>query len=235
MILFPRQNTVKWNSSDATSLFSLHFPLFRRLMIDSPPPSEIPYRTIGALSFAAIDFESAGAERGQTDHPVQIGIASCERVYAPPLLWGSYIATDSPVLWAASRVHGITTAMLREAPTFSSLWTDISSRLEGHVIIAHNISTERRFLRQFPGHGFGPWIDTLVLSKMCLPELPDYSLSSVSEFLGITDKLRTLLPEKNWHDALFDATASLLIFRTICEALSLLHTPLHDLADAVKY
>ncbi|MFR1410868.1 MAG: hypothetical protein ACLSUW_00150 [Akkermansia sp.] len=35
---------------------------------------------IGRLRFAAIDFESAGAARGDTDQPVQIGIAACSRL-----------------------------------------------------------------------------------------------------------------------------------------------------------
>ncbi|MFR0851333.1 MAG: 3'-5' exonuclease, partial [Akkermansia sp.] len=64
---------------------------------------------IGRLRFAAIDFESAGAARGDTDQPVQIGIAACSFLEVEPELWTSYIATDRPVLWSASQVHGITT------------------------------------------------------------------------------------------------------------------------------
>ena len=48
--------------------------------------------TIGGLHFAAIDFESAGAARGETDQPVQIGIAACSRLEDEPELWTSYIA-----------------------------------------------------------------------------------------------------------------------------------------------
>ncbi|RYD60234.1 MAG: 3'-5' exonuclease, partial [Verrucomicrobiaceae bacterium] len=32
--------------------------------------------TIGDCRFAAIDFESAGAARGRTDVPVQVGVAT---------------------------------------------------------------------------------------------------------------------------------------------------------------
>ena len=189
---------------------------------------------IGSLSFAAIDFESAGAEQGKTDHPVQIGIASCGAQEETPDLWISYIATDTPVLWSAARIHGITTDMLRHAPSFPSLWADIRTRLAGKIIIGHNPSTERRFLRTFPGHGFGPWVDTLMLAKMCLPGLHNYSLSHVADSLDITSSVRTLLPGKNWHDALFDALASLLIFRKICGELHLEQTPLHGLGKAVR-
>ena len=76
-----------------------------------PPLSD----TIGGLRFAAIDFESAGAARGETDQPVQIGIAACSRLEDEPELWTSYIAVEKPVLWSASQVHGITTEMLADA------------------------------------------------------------------------------------------------------------------------
>lgn len=115
--------------------------------------------TIGGLHFAAIDFESAGAARGETDQPVQIGIAACSRLEDEPELWTSYIAVEKPVLWSASQVHGITTEMLADAPSFPSLWPEIRSRLGQSVVVGHNPATERKFLRRFPGHGFGRgWI-----------------------------------------------------------------------------
>lgn len=91
----------------------------------------LPADMIGGLRFAAIDFESAGAARGETDQPVQIGIAACPSLEGEPELWTSYISTDKPVLWSASQVHGITTEMLADAPSFPSLWPAIRSRLGG--------------------------------------------------------------------------------------------------------
>lgn len=105
--------------------------------------------TIGGLHFAAIDFESAGAARGETDQPVQIGIAACSRLEDEPELWTSYIAVEKPVLWSASQVHGITTEMLADAPSFPSLWPEIRSRLGQAVVVGHNPATERKFLRGF--------------------------------------------------------------------------------------
>ena len=93
--------------------------------------------TIGGLHFAAIDFESAGAARGETDQPVQIGIAACSRLEDEPELWTSYIAVEKPVLWSASQVHGITTEMLADAPSFPSLWPEIRSRLGQAVVVGH--------------------------------------------------------------------------------------------------
>lgn len=197
---------------------------------DMPPLSD----TIGGLRFAAIDFESAGAARGETDQPVQIGIAACSRLEDEPELWTSYIAVEKPVLWSASQVHGITTEMLADAPSFPSLWPEIRSRLGQAVVVGHNPATERKFLRRFPGHGFGPWLDTLALGRMCVPGLEDYSLSSLCGALGLTCSVEALLPARRWHDALYDALASLLIVRFLVKELNLSGQPLEVLGKAVR-
>ena len=175
-----------------------------------------------------------GAARGETDQPVQIGIAACSRLEDEPELWTSYIAVEKPVLWSASQVHGITTEMLADAPSFPSLWPEIRSRLGQAVVVGHNPATERKFLRRFPGHGFGPWLDTLALGRMCVPGLEDYSLSSLCGALGLTCSVEALLPARRWHDALYDALASLLIVRFLVKELNLSGQPLEVLGKAVR-
>lgn len=192
-----------------------------------------PEDMIGSLRFAAIDFESAGAARGETDQPVQIGIASCLSLEEEPELWTSYIATDKPVLWAASQVHGITVQTLAGAPEFGSLWPDIRSRLGSAVVVGHNPATERKFLRRFPGHGFGPWLDTLALGRMCVPGLPDYSLSTLCGALGLEKSVTAMLPGRRWHDALYDALASLMVVRFLVRELHLSCQPLGVLGKAM--
>lgn len=194
----------------------------------------MPFPAIKDCAFAAIDFESAGALKGETDQPVQIGIVKCGDFHSAPETWMSYIYPDKPVLWAASQVHGITTEMLAEAPAFVSLWPVIKNHLAKTAIIGHNISTERRFLRAFPGHGFGPWVDTLVLAKNCLPGLNDYTLKNVSDHLGITRSVVMLVPGKTWHDALFDAAASWYIFHKIVSELQIFAQPLDCLGASLK-
>ena len=50
--------------------------------------------------FTAIDFESAGAARGKTDSPVQIGLASWSAEAGHDASFVSYLRTDQPILWA---------------------------------------------------------------------------------------------------------------------------------------
>ena len=173
--------------------------------------------------FTAIDFESAGAARGKTDVPVQIGMATWSLADGHQDAFVSYLSTDQDIQWSAQKVHGITKENLAEAPTLLALWPECKTRLKGAVVVAHGRGTEKRFLRTFPGHGFGPWIDTLHLGRALWPDLEDHSLGSLCEQLGLTSAIRKLVPNKDWHDALFDAVASLILLVHIIE--------LHDLAD----
>ncbi len=179
--------------------------------------------------FTAIDFESAGAARGKTDTPVQVGLAT----WSPPDgysgLLVSHLHTDQPIQWSAQKVHGIRTEDLKDAPTLLSLWPELKSRLAGAVVVAHGKGTEKRFLRAFPGHGFGPWIDTLLLARAAWPDLPDHSLGSLCQTLRLTTEIQTLVPRKSWHDALFDSVASLALLAHLVAALKLTDQPVERL------
>jgi DNA polymerase-3 subunit epsilon len=179
--------------------------------------------------FSAIDFESAGASRGKTDSPVQVGLASWSAETGHTAAFVSYLFTDQPIQWAARKVHGISPEDLADAPSLLSLWPEFKARLAGAVVVAHGKGTEKRFLRSFPGHGFGPWVDTLLLARAAWPELPDHSLGALCERLGLTAEIRSLVPGKSWHDALFDAVASLTLLAHLVESHSLAETPVEAL------
>lgn len=196
------------------------------------------HTALEALSWAAIDFESAGTAPGETDCPVQIGIVRVDGLFSEtPQLFTSYIACDRPVRWSAAKVHGITTDMLRDAPAFTALWPQIRTLLRGAVVLGHNPATEKRFLRSFPGHGFGPWVDTLALARQAAPSLPDHSLACVCEALGIAGSVTALVTDtahQRWHDALYDAAGSLQLLRALVTALGMHRATLADIPFAVS-
>ena len=190
------------------------------------------------LSFAALDFESAGGESGQNDVPIQVGIAVGTLGMADQgglHLWQSYIYTERPILWSASKIHGIEKADLAGAPSFVDLWPQLKSLLSGRVIVGHNLGTERRFLREFPGHGFSPWVDTLLLARECVPGLDSYSLEAVVKALSLESKLQSFIPEGRWHQALYDAAGSWLILEYLVEAFDLKDCPLSFLGKSVRF
>lgn len=179
--------------------------------------------------FTAIDFESAGAARGMTDSPVQVGLASWSAEVGHADAFVSYLFTDRPVQWSARKVHGIGPEQLADAPSLLSLWPELKRRLAGAVVVAHGKGTEKRFLRAFPGHGFGPWIDTLPLARAVWPDLGDHSLGALCDSHGLTGGIAALVPGKSWHDALFDAVASLVLLAHVIDALSLADHPVETI------
>ncbi|MGA0844903.1 MAG: exonuclease domain-containing protein [Luteolibacter sp.] len=176
--------------------------------------------------FTAIDFESAGAVRGATDSPVQVGLASWSLDTGHGSSFVSYLSTDQPVRWSARKIHGIGPEQLRDAPTLLALWPELKSRLQGAVVVAHGKGTEKRFLRAFPGHGFGPWVDTLLLARAAWPDMGDHSLGFLCDQFALTEKISLLVPSKSWHDALFDAVASLTLLEYLVAQLDLAEQPL---------
>ena len=192
-------------------------------MIENCPSSETP---IGELRFAGIDFESAGAARGRTDVPVQIGMGSWSLAGGVEALFDSYLRSDHSITWAARKVHGIRDEDLLGAPSLIELWPQVREQLGGAAVVAHGQGTEKRFLRAFPGHGFGPWIDTLLLARAAWPDLPDHSLGAVCRARGLDERVREWVPGRDWHDALFDAVASLLILEDLVESAQLAAQPL---------
>ncbi len=179
--------------------------------------------------FTAIDFESAGASRGKTDTPVQVGLAVWSMETGHSSHFVSHLQTDAPIQWAAHKVHGISPEDLAGAPAMLTLWPEFRNRLTGAVTVAHGKGTEKRFLRAFPGHGFGPWADTLLLARSAWPTLSAHSLGAVCEAHDLTTLVRGLVPEKSWHDALFDAVASLVLLAHLIDTHHLADHPLESL------
>ena len=102
------------------------------------------------------------------------------------------------------------------------------------MVVGHNPATEMRFLRAFPGHGFGPWLDTLALARQAMPTLQDHSLSVVCDALCISERVSALVPGRQWHDALFDAAGSLEVLRAIVGGLHMENAELRNIPFAVR-
>ncbi len=188
------------------------------------------------VEFAAIDFESAGVSRGHTDVPVQIGMATLSGGVISGS-YRSYLQSERPIAWSARKVHGIEDADLVGAPTLLALWPELRARLANRWIVSHGAGTEKRFLRAFPGHGFGPWVDTLSLFHAAAPETDSHSLSALAVACGCEADCLSLVPDFRLHDALCDAVASLVLLRWLIAHSGLADTPADTLLnpDRARY
>jgi len=177
--------------------------------------------------FVAIDFESAGVRPGETDSPVQIGMAEW-RMGEPIKQFTSYIQCDAPITWQAQRIHSITPEDLKNAPSMQELWGQISEPLTNAVLVAHNHGTEKKFLHAFSGHFFNRWVDTLTISRKVFLNLESYQLEAVVAQVGLKEAVIEQVPQKNFHDALFDAVSSIEILKKVIEICDLADRP-HDI------
>ena len=170
------------------------------------------------LEFASIDFESTGHREGIGDEPIQVGIAVMKGFEIDEnSFFRSYIkpSNDHQITSRSHSVHRIKNEQLEKSPVLFELWPKINELLSKRVVVAHGAGTEKRFLRSFPMHGFDVWIDTLQLAKKVLPESTDYSLGALIQDIGANEDLKTICPELDWHDALFDAVASLFLLKEL--------------------
>lgn len=184
-------------------------------------------RKVRDVVFAGIDFEGAGAQRGREDWPVQIGMATWSLENGFGNYFDSYLEKEGQVDWYAKKIHGIDEEKLEGAPSLLSLWPEVNGRLGNEAVpVAHAKGTEKRFLRKFPGNPFEPWVDTLLLARAALPDSKKHSLGIFCEEVGIAEKVRELVPDRDWHDALFDAVASLVLLEWVIKRYGLEDLPL---------
>lgn len=139
------------------------------------------------MEFAAIDFETTGYENGEKNEPWQLGLA---------------LVRDGAVVETREWFFG--TALTPDSQSIFDQWDDFAPHLIGRRLVAHNIATERTILtRLAPLTKWGPWVDTLKLARARYPKLPSYALGDLCAMFGCAPDI----PDRTWHDALFDAVA----------------------------
>jgi DNA polymerase-3 subunit epsilon len=159
-----------------------------------------------APSVAFVDLETTGT-RAAVDGITEIGIV---RVDADPAggparieEWSTLVDPEAPIPPAIQALTGITDAMVRGAPTFSSIAGEVLARLEGAVFVAHNARFDYGFLKHAFARVSRPFsarvLCTVKLSRRLFPEAPSHGLDAVVERHGIDVAQR--------HRALGDARA----------------------------
>jgi DNA polymerase III epsilon subunit-like protein len=176
---------------------------------------------LNQTALVALDFETTGVVSGYANEPWQIGLVELKQgCVHEATQWESYLRIDvtRPMNPHTPGRHTQLRNLLAQSPEPLALLPELEQRLLGKVLIAHNIATEKKVLRQIaPLHRFGPWFDTLVWAKKAWPNLASYKLESLIEILGLQQRLQAVLPERAAHDALYDAMAAGLVVERLCE------------------
>lgn len=161
------------------------------------------------FAFAAIDFETTGSVAGYPVEPWQVGVVLMQPD-APPVFWESLLRVGPrPFHPQAPGRHAKIREQLAAAPTLEECLMDLRSLCQQHPLLAHNIATEKKCLRdQLPMEKWGPWLDSLKLSRAAWPDLPSHKLEDVLTRLQLMEAVRKMFPGREAHDALFDAYGS---------------------------
>lgn len=149
-------------------------------------PQDMP---IEQVMFAGFDIETTGVSP-RHDRIIEMGIARA-RLGESPEIVETLVQPSVAIHPASQRVHGITQDMLSDAPPFYKVAMDYLERLEGTVLVGHNVlEFDLKFFNlELVREGFRPvflpGIDTKSLARRLIPDLRRTSLASVAEMLGI--------------------------------------------------
>jgi DNA polymerase-3 subunit epsilon len=151
--------------------------------------------------FAVIDTETTGF--GKTDRILEIGIILVDGNEIVQE-WETLINPERDI--SNSDIHGIDSNSVSLAPTFAEVADEISTFLNGRILVAHNLPFDTRmlemeFARLNRDIDFGVGFCTLRATGM--------KLDSACEQFGITNS--------NAHRALTDARATALILNKVFE------------------
>ncbi|WP_054301577.1 exonuclease domain-containing protein [Gemmobacter sp. LW-1] len=159
------------------------------------------------LTFVVFDTETTGLLPAQGDQIVQIAavrIVNGKRVAGE--VFDTLVNPGRPIPPGSTTVHGITDAMVAEAPGIAEVGRAFHKFAEGAVLIAHNAPFDMEFLRRQEaaiGARFDhPVLDTVLLSAVIYGQHEVHSLDALTHRLGIT------IPEEARHTALGDTVAT---------------------------
>lgn len=150
-----------------------------------------------------LDTETTGGSEKKGDRIVEIGLV--EQIDQVPTgrTFHAYFDPQRDVHWAATKVHGLTRAMLEGQPLFAQKAQEIRDFIGPDKVLAHNSAFDQRFLRsELERAGVEPpdrnqFRDTIRMAERLAPGAP-LKLDGLIAHLGIET------PDRKRHGALLD-------------------------------
>lgn len=177
------------------------------------------------MKICAIDFETANRSMASI---CSIGVSTYEDgVVEDP--YASLIHPAENVNWFEPvniSIHGITPAMVADAPDWRQVYEELDPIWSGAVLCAHNAKFDMTCLRRsnencgLPAPHF-TYFDTVELSRHAFPEMPHHTLDAMCTRLGI---------ELDHHKADSDAHGCLMIMVRLMEL-----TGIYDETEFLSY
>jgi len=163
------------------------------------------------MDFVVIDVETANADLSSI---CQVGIASFRDGELADS-WVSLVNPEGDFSAANVSIHGIEEYMVQYAPTWTTVFPHVASRLQNQIVVSHTPFDQRALTRACDRFDLPEcectWLDSARVVRIAWPQFSKsgYGLSNLATHFGI---------EYQAHDALEDARcAGLLLLRAIAE------------------
>ncbi len=170
------------------------------------------------LTYVVFDTETTGLLPSRGDEVVQLAavrIVNGRRVEKEVL--DTLVNPGRSIPAPSTGIHGITDAMVADAPTLEQVTERFHRFAQGSVLVAHNAAFDRAFLHRYAqrlGLRFdNPVLDTVLLSAIVFGAAENHSLDALAARLGVP------LPEEIRHTAIGDASATADILLRLLPAL----------------
>lgn len=181
--------------------------------------AEFGDKRLDELTYVVFDTETTGLMPDQGDEIVQIAavrIVNGKRVRGEA--FDLLVNPGRAIPAASTAVHGVTDAMVADAPDVADAVARFHRFAEGAVLVAHNAPFDMEFLRRREaqlGLRFdNPVFDTIHLSAAVFGRSEPHSLDALAKRLGI------VIPEEARHTAIGDAVATADVFIKLLPMLS---------------
>ena len=155
------------------------------------------------------DVETTGL--GKNQGVVEISWIETDAEFNEVARYGSLINPQKPIQFGAMSVHGITEAMVADAPTIEQFMADAGYPLAGPgtILTAHKASYDIEF--------FGPWMDqqdtlcTLKCAQRIYPDAENHKLGTLRCMLGLDGDTRKA------HSAQEDVSVLIQLAQRMCQ------------------
>ena len=163
------------------------------------------------LTYVVFDTETTGLEPQRGDEIVQIAAV---RLVKAKLVEGEaidmYVNPERAIPAASTKIHGVTEAMVKDAPTIREAGAFFHRFCSKAVLVAHNAPFDMAFFhRHAPSIGVRfdhPVLDTVLLSAILFGQSSEHTLDALAARFGVT------IPEEVRHTAYGDTVATADVF-----------------------
>ncbi len=168
-----------------------------------------------ADTVVVLDFETTGLSPTQGDRAIEIGAVLVEK--------GKVTDQFQQLMNPGMRINqfiedytGITNSMLRDAPPCAEVMGEFDRFIDGHNLVAHNASFDRRFLDSelclIDRNYLGEFACSMLVARRVYPDAPNHKLGGLIEYTNIPT-------EGIFHRALADSEMTAKLWLKMIEDL----------------